>query len=460
MPAVRSAASGKSSLTPAQVRANAARGVEAVAKYNRTIDWVFENRPQWVASAESRALLYGTVRHYHSLQALVTGYLDKALRDKDLDIHCLLLVGAYQLKHSNKPVHAVINETVGAVNRLRKPWAKGLTNAILRRLADDQDALHAPDQSFDHPDWLVNALQADYPLHWQDIVAANNTQAPMVLRVNLIKNSREAYMTSLQDAGIAHYPGAGQQAVVLEQAMTSELLPGWEDGAVAVQDMGAQYAAQLLHDHTVVRPSPTNSSAGQQHSLRFLDACAAPGGKLSHWLELMTARPHIAGAHEQALAIDISEHRIAATHSILRRLGHRVDIQQADACGREWWDGQTFDAILMDAPCSGTGTIRRHPDIKLLLSEQAVHAHHETQWLMLNNLWQTLASGGTLLYCTCSLLQLENDRVISRFLESNNNHANVLQFELPSGMATRHGWQLLPTDRDTDGFYYALLRKQ
>ena len=234
-------------------------------------------------------------------------------------------------------------------------------------------------------------------------------------------------------------------------------LPDWANGAVAVQDLGAQYAAQLLHNEITHTNTP-------HAALRVLDACAAPGGKLAHLLELLANEPRPLtqpGVQStQCIAIDVNRQRIEASHAILERLGHNLRLKQGDACEQAWWDRRPFDYILMDAPCSGTGTIRRHPDIKLLLRENAVFEHSRTQEKMLNNLWRTLAPGGTLLYCTCSLLQAENDQVISRFLKSKNNHAKVLNINLPSGKATEHGWQLLPTDPNTDGFYYALLRKQ
>jgi 16S rRNA (cytosine967-C5)-methyltransferase len=431
--------------------------VEAVHKYKRTIDWVESQRSDWLLNAESRALLYGTLRHYFSLRNQLDRFLAKPLRNKDQDLYCLLLVGAYQLRHSNKPVHAVTNETVKAANLLRKSWAKGLINAVLRRISAEVASGTYTDQSFDHPAWLLRALQSDYPASWQAIAIANNTQAPMVLRVNLCKGSRGAYMDRLTDAGITHAPGAGAQSVILAGAMSSSQLPGWVDGAVAVQDLGAQFAAQLLHDRI-------GQAGTSQSTLRILDACAAPGGKLAHLLELLscdTSSSHQPGKqNHECVAIDVSRQRITSTHIVLERLGHDFELRQGDACTLDWWDGQPFEYVLMDAPCSGTGTIRRHPDIKLLLSERAVEEHGHLQLKMLNNLWQTLAPGGTLLYCTCSLLQAENDQVISRFLESKNNHANVLTLNLPSGTATEHGWQLLPTDPNTDGFYYALLRKQ
>ncbi len=448
----------KTTADSASIRAGAARGVLAVTHQNRTIDWILEHRPQWVSHTESTALLYGTLRHLFYLRNTVATFLHKPFRDKDLDLYSLLLVGAYQLLWSDKPVHAIINETVSAASKLRKPWAKGLINAVLRRLAEVADSLNYPDQTFDHPPWLLQTLQQDYPHQWQQLAMANNTQAPMVLRVNLNQNTRQEYATLLTQHGIAHQLGVSEQAIVLEQPLPSHQLPGWQQGKVAVQDMGAQYAATVLHNTLQQHATAQATQNGQL--LRVLDACAAPGGKLAHFLELCSARPTQSNSHIETIAIDISQPRIDATQGIFARLGHHQGIQRGDACQLDWWDRQPFDYVLMDAPCSGTGTIRRHPDIKVLLSADAISSHSATQLSMLHNLWQTLAPGGTLLYCTCSLLQAENDAVISRFLETNNKHANVQQIQLPSGFATRHGWQLLPTESHTDGFYYALLHKQ
>jgi 16S rRNA (cytosine967-C5)-methyltransferase len=234
---------------------------------------------------------------------------------------------------------------------------------------------------------------------------------------------------------------------VLAKPQPGNTLPGWAEGEVATQDMGAQFATQVLLSHL--------DTTNDQSPLRILDACAAPGGKLAHLYEALFD----SGRTATLTGIDISATRVEQTQGILQRLGHPLRISVADARQLDWWDGTLYSHILLDAPCSGTGTIRRHPDIKILLQAGAIPEHAKLQLQLLNNLWQTLASGGTLLYCTCSLLRAENDDVVGRFLEHQNKDANVQTITLPSGAATKYGWQLLPIDPHTDGFYFALLQK-
>lgn len=414
-------------------RAHAARAISQVAKAGRTIDWVERERPQWTSKPAERALIYGTLRHYFSLQSAVDAQLHQPLRNKDHDLYALMLVGAYQLFYTDTAKHAAVNETVEAVMALRKPWAKRLLNGVLRNVK-------LPNQSFDHPSWLQTKLELQYGQNAAAIMQANNTQAPMSLRVNTARVSREDYAKALDAAGIRYRFGAPSSSIILSQPLPSSTLPGWSMGEVAVQDTGAQFACQTLQ---VV------NNEGDVH---VLDACAAPGGKLAHLLE---ANP---GLQACLTAIEISAVRIEQTNAILQRLGHQVEFVHADACQDEWWDGKPFTHILLDAPCSGTGTIRRHPDIKLLLESRAIAAHAAKQLEMLNNLWRMLGAGGSLLYCTCSILADENDDVIDRFLEQ-HKAVNVQSITLPTGQRTKFGWQLLPTDPDTDGFYYALLHK-
>lgn len=430
--------------SPARARAHAAQAVLHVLEYNRTIDWILENKPHLTGTALERELFQGTVRHCLSLTASVEKHLQKDLRAKDTDLFCLMLVGAYQLKYSHIPAHAAVHETVSATKPLGKPWARGLVNAILRQVG------RAPseelDQSFDHPEWLATMLRSDYPEDWQSILSANNTRAPMSLRINVCRTSPTDYMESLAARDIAYQAGALSECVTLVAPRAATGLPGWTNGHVAVQDMGAQFAAHLLHENPAA-----------EH--RSLDACAAPGGKLAHLLERTWLESQSASLNPVVQAIDISPRRVAETQKILQRLGHNADLKVGDARHLDWWDGQPYTHILLDAPCSGTGTIRRHPDIKLLLTPSALEAHADLQITLLNNLWQTLAPGGTLLYCTCSLLAAENDDVIGRFLNRNNKDTHVLDIKLPTGRKTRYGWQLLPTDPSTDGFFYARLQK-
>ncbi len=437
----------------AQLRANVARALLTVIDGNRTIDWVIEEKAAWLEEPLARELLYGSVRHFYTLDASVRANLDKPLRNKDRDIWCLLLVGAYQRLYTDIPDHAVINETVEASQVLRKPWAKGLINAVLRKLENTE-------QTFDHPDWLIARLQSAYPQQWQAIVSANNQRAPMTLRINPRQISAPAYKGALPE-DIEASIGPSPNSLILTAPVPAASLPGWQSGQVAVQDLGAQFAAPLLL-----------AESGETERLRVLDACAAPGGKLGHMIEL---RPEA-----EYIGLERSAKRLSATRTILERLQHTPELVQGDATGLEWWDGNAFSHILLDAPCSGTGTLRRHPDIKVLLKEDSIAGHAATQLALLRNLWLTLKPGGRLLYCTCSLLPEENDNVIAQFVEGTkenglqydrthpsnenkqtqaDNPAHVIPIDLPTGQATRFGWQLLPTDPRTDGFYYALLEK-
>lgn len=443
--------------TSRQCRGYAAKGVDLVTKHNRTIDWVLNNRAEWFISPETRHLFYGTIRHHQALVDLVSPLLDKPLRDKDSVVYSLMLVGAYQLKVADTPAHAAINETVNATRTISRPWSRGLVNAVLRKVTSLDIK---PDQSFGHAHWLVHLMTQAWPGECIDILSANSLRAPMALRINSILTTRAQYLERLFEVGIQAGKGLAEQSLILDHPQPSITLPGWVEGEVAVQDMGAQFAAPLT-----LLPTAENSacrSTGSNPATRILDACAAPGGKLAHLIELSTATA--AGADDnssppEVVAIDINPDRVAQTETILARLGHACQLAVGDACTLSWWDRKPFDRILLDAPCSGTGTIRRHPDIKLLLKESAIAEHAVLQLQMLNNLWQTLAPGGTLLYCTCSILPQENDGVISQFIEQPGNGAEVCSIDLPTGHATQHGWQLLPTDPNTDGFYYARLQK-
>ena len=433
----------------AHQRAGVAKAVNAVINDNRTIDWILEKRPKWTPNPSAVDQLYGVMRYYFSLKQSVDKLLKKPLRSKDSDIYALMLVGAYQLGYARIQDYASINETVEACNILRKPWAKGVVNAVLRGWEN-------PKRSFDHPAWLIDAISCQYGDLANAILFANNDRAPMTLRVNARLISADKYAEQLAAAAIASEPGLSQNSLLLKKPQPVESLPGWHEGLVAVQDLAAQYTAELALDQLLRRLSPK--------VVRVLDACVAPGGKMAHLFELISTTEDAAGRFE-ILGIDCSKNRLDQTRKILQRLGHLSDephtgpsLALGDATGTEWWDGQPFDHILVDAPCSGTGTIRRHPDIKLLLKQEQISQHAQLQRMILHNLWQTLAPGGTLLYCTCSLLKEENDDVVEEFLQHCEHAESAGPIELPSGSATRFGWQTLPTDVRTDGFYFALLR--
>lgn len=379
-------------------------------------------------------LTYGCLRHYFSLAEALEARLAKPLRAKDLDLFCLMLVGAYQLQRMRVPGHAAINETVSAVRALGKPWAAALVNAVLRKLP-----VRPADDASDHPPWLQGKIEAQYGDQAPALLRANNQRAPMGLRINRRKIEPADYRALLKRADIAFDDAWLPESIVLRKPQTSATLPGFREGTVAVQDVGAQLVGSFMAERL-------------RDGCRALDACAAPGGKLFHLLE--------SGLQLDVTALDNAPTRLQTLTEAAQRLGHEgFRAIAADACGLAWWDGEPFDCVLIDAPCSGSGTLRRHPDIKVTRTPQQVLGSSRLQGELLRNLWRTVRPGCTLLYCTCSILAEENDQVVESFLEAHAD-ARAIGVELPTGTATRHGWQMLPTEPATDGFYLARIDKQ
>jgi 16S rRNA (cytosine967-C5)-methyltransferase len=389
-------------------------------------------------------ICFGVCRHYFVLQSILTPLLAKPLRAKDRDIQCLLLVGVYQLRNMRVPDHAAVNETVAATRFLKKPWAKGLVNAVLRKVlalpevSQTSDELPGEEVTYNHPSWLIDQIRADWPDQWQHILTNNNQRSPMTLRVNLARSTREAYIETLRGNGIAVTPGRlAASAVYLEQPCPVLELPGFSEGEVSVQDEASQLVPGLL-----------NLSPG----LKVLDACAAPGGKTTHILESERSLKSV-------LAIDISQRRLASLHQNLQRLNLEAEIKVADADQpQQWWDGECFDRILLDAPCSATGVIRRHPDIKLLRRQSDIDEYNNQQLQLLLNLWPCLRTGGYLLYTTCSLLKQENDFTVGAFLDQQQD-AKYQAITADWGVECSYGRQLLPDKDGSDGFYFSLLKK-
>jgi len=388
-------------------------------------------------------LAFGTARWQPRLSALAERLLQKPFKAADADVNALMLVGLYQLFYTRVPEHAAIGETVGCADKLKKPWAKGLLNAVLRRAQREGNDLLAemerdPVVRTAHPRWLQKSLKAFWPEQWEAICAANNAHPPMILRVNRRHHSRDAYLDLLREAGIEAAPCQfSRDGILLAEACDVRNLPGFEQGWISVQDEAAQLAADLLE-----------LAPGQ----RVLDACCAPGGKTCHLLE---AEPKLAGV----VAIDLEAKRLTRVRENLDRLGLDAQLIACDARDTaNWWDGKTFQRILLDAPCSATGVIRRHPDIKLTRQADDIAALASLQGELLDALWPTLEVGGMLLYATCSTLPTENTEVIAAFL-ARTPGARELDLATDAGIRQPHGRQLLAQEGGHDGFYYAKLIK-
>lgn len=408
--------------------------------------------------AFARELCFGVVRWLPRLEAIAGELLAHPLRPRDGDVRVALLLGLHQLLHTRVPAHAAVSETVSAAAALGKPWARGVLNATLRRFEREREAVLArvdadPQAALAHPRWLLDALAAAWPGDWRRIVDAANRRPPMVLRVNRARVERDAYLARLAAAGLGacaapHVRGG----VILEQPVDVAALPGFEAGLVSVQDGAAQLAAGLV--------APTPGS-------RVLDACAAPGGKTAHLLEEAARAGD--GAPE-LVAVDRDAARTARLEQALARLGLGARTVCADVTDTAaWWDGARFDRILLDVPCSATGVVRRHPDIKLHRRATDLPALAATQQRMLAALWPLLAPGGRLVYATCSVLPEENQLPVQRFLAERED-AEALPIDAPPvvarsvevqwGRRVAPGRQILPGEDDMDGFYYAVLRKR
>ena len=386
-------------------------------------------------------LAYGTLRHWGRLSALSAALAAKPLEAK---LSALVAVALYQLDHTRAPPFAVVDRAVDAAALVARPQAKGMVNAMLRRYLRERDALNdrvagaSPVARWSHQRWWIGRLQADHPAHWESILVAGNQRPPLTLRVNRRLASREQALARLRDAGIEATPVGADGIVVVEPRPVAEL-PGFADGWMSVQDAGAQIAAPLL-----------DARDGQ----RVLDACAAPGGKTAHIAET---------ADVDLTALDVDPARVGRIRENAERLrltGIRVEVGDA-ADPRAWWDGQPYDRILADVPCTASGTVRRHPDSKWLRRKSDVAWVAAQQQRLLDALWPLLAPGGRLLYATCSVFDAENAVQIDRFVQA---HPDALRetISFPSDVPASGG-QLLPsgngTSHNQDGFFYALLRK-
>lgn len=389
-------------------------------------------------------LCYGVIRWYAPLRQLCGYLLKKPLNASDQNVYALLLIGLYQLNYLRTSPHAAVHETVQGARELNKVWAVPLINGVLRSFQRQKASLLKKlpkDSHFAHPDWLIKKLQQAWPNEWQTILAANNHLLPMSLRVNILKITRKDYLQKLKDKNITgRLSELSATGIILDESCPVIKLPGFMEGEVSIQDTAAQLATSLL----LLKP-------GQS----VLDACAAPGGKATHILESQSDLL-------SCVAVDSDAIRLSKVKENLNRLSlsdTKVQLLCAKAQNlKSIWKEDLFDRILLDAPCSGTGVIRKHPDIKLLRREEDIAKLAEQQYQLISSLWEILKPNGILLYVTCSVLPEENSDVLIRFL---SQHADAKEEVLDEiwGVACSVGRQIFPQIHGPDGFYYARLRK-
>ncbi len=437
-----------STSTPLNTRFIALKICLTVIEHGRSLS---QTLPEGLAQFSERRernftqnLVLGTLRWQGRLEAIRSQLLKKKLKAKDEDINQLILLGLYQILYMETPEHAAVGETVAVVQKLKKPWAKALVNGILRNFLRQKDEICnevdlKPAQKYAHPQWLFKTLRKAYPDDWQTVMQANNEIAPLTLRVNTLEQSRDALLNNLAEHDIqAEAHALCPQGIQLLQSVDISQLPSYDEGGFSVQDGAAQQAANIL------QPKPNE---------RILDACAAPGGKTTHLLELSNNAA-------QVLALEVAPERIERLAENLHRLGLEADYQVGDASQpADWWNGESFDKILLDAPCSATGIIRRHPDIKQHRTEEDITALVELQAEILEALWPTLKTGGQLLYATCSVLPQENTLQMQNFLDKHSDVKLIdLALEGTKTFATP-GNQYLPGTAGMDGFFYCLIEK-
>ena len=405
--------------------------------------------------AQAKQLLFGSLRYFHQLKTVAENLLDKPLKAKDQDVLLAIIMGLYQLKYMSTPDHAAISESVELVRKLRKNWATGLVNGTLRRYQREERELSEQlkksiQYQYSHPGWLVKKIKADWPQNADSILQQNNTQAPMFLRVNTQVNSREDYLTKLHKAGIEAAPHElAADAILLHSARDVGLLPGFEQGEVTVQDAAPQLAVELMK----------LNEFDDQNGMSILDGCAAPGGKTGHIIQR--------APKARVVAVESSENRAIKIKQTLARLNLKCEIKTADmTCLDDWWDGNKFDRILLDVPCTASGVIRRNPDIKIHRKVTDVKAITELQFEILKQAWQTLNPNGILVYATCSIFKQENEMQIERFMKFVQDSQQNAEFvEFPKKIANalnaqaEFGYQIFPGEYDMDGFYLCGLKK-
>jgi 16S rRNA (cytosine967-C5)-methyltransferase len=418
-----------------------------VLKHGRSLTLSLEENADPLPAPRERALAkelsIGVVRWLPRLEAVLHALLERPLHRKNTDVRAMLLLGLYQLMYTRIPAHAAVAETVALAQTRHKSWAKGLINRVLRTFQRDREQLLAqlerqPEAAFAHPGWLIDMIRSAWPKDWTTILYENNRRPPMTLRVNARLSTRAHYIALVREAAIeARVTPYTTHGVTLDRPMQVHQLPGFHEGWVSVQDGAAQLAPTLL-----------SLAQGQ----RVLDACAAPGSKTAHLLEAEPQLTHL-------LAVDRDCHRLVHLQHNLKRAGLKSEVVCGDSCNPlQWWDGRPFDRILLDAPCSATGVIRRHADIKLHRRPGDIERSARLQAQLLEALWPLLAPAGRLLYATCSILPCENAQTIQRFLDQHRD-AQERPISAPWGRAMACGRQILPGENEMDGFFYAILEK-
>jgi len=393
----------------------------------------------------AKQMLFGCLRYYHQLKTITDNLLDKPFKAKDSDLELVIIIGLYQLKYLSTPDHAAISESVELSRSIGKKWAAGLINGVLRRFQRESTEIESGlakslQFKFSHPGWIVKKLKLDWPQEFEQILTSNNHQAPMTIRANTIKNSVNEYLVKLQQVELnaCEHPIA-TDGLVLEKAADVMALPGFAEGEVTVQDAAAQLPIEML-----------DLQPGQV----VLDACAAPGGKTTHILQRQN--------QIKLTAVEMSASRAEKIRQTLDRLELDCELKISDVTDVDsWWNGQLFDRILLDVPCSASGVIRRNPDIKVHRKVTDIKPLLDIQSEILNECWQLLKPGGILVYATCSVFKQENQQQIQTFLESNEAEIIAMpkeKHQLLNGRAAV-GYQILPGEMQMDGFYFCGLMK-
>ena len=379
-------------------------------------------------------LCYTTMRHYYSLHEKLSEISHRPIDRMDLEVKCLLLLGACQLQYSTLPAPLAVAQTVTAAKKLGKTSAGGLINAVLRRYEKELSP-QLEEAQYEMPRWMIDRIKSEYPREAEDIFRANLSRAPMTLRINIGEICTEDYCALLEQQHIQFRTTELEHAINLVKPLSKNKLPGYEEGYFSVQDLASQLPVKLLE------PKPDD---------RILDACAAPGIKSRQITDLFPVNP--------VDAYDIKPQCSTWNIPTIEGKWKKSVLQQGDLTNTSWWDGTPYQRILLDVPCSGSGTLRRHPDIKVTRLETDVDQVAELQLKLLNNLWEVLAIDGILVYSTCSIFSDENDNVVDQFLTAHQD-VSVTPIELPIGRSTRTGWQTLPCEQAHDGFYFARMKK-